>query len=80
MEDVKRGGLRLFGGLEASHEALVDLELVEESHHLLLHPGQLTLELEAGGVHHVVLEVENGGPRHHGGHQGQFLQQRRMQG
>ena len=71
--------LRLFGRLEAGDQIVIDLELVQESHHLLLHSGQLNLELEAGGVQHVVLEVEDGGPGHHGGHQHQLLQQRRVQ-
>ena len=65
--------MRLFGLLEAGDQTVIDLELMQEGHHLLLNPGQLALELEAGDVHHVVLEVEDGGPGHHGGHQSQFL-------
>ena len=42
---MKSRGLRLIVGLEAGHEALIDWELVEETHPL--HPGQLTLKLMA---------------------------------
>ena len=52
----------MFRGLKAVYQTLIDLELVKQSHHLLLHPGQLALELQAGGVHHVVLQVKDGRP------------------